>query len=1281
MAANLMNRNLHGKSRWIGMVCILAVGGGLVFRQAAVDQLAPSSVAMHWAITRSVREAPLRFENREGESLEVSLRKCAVSGPDGTRRLINFDPPATMATLRDQLEELGALPVVFAPDGELRLVTRDLYVRFDGDGSSVLAGHPELTVRSRPDFAPGWLILQAPDPLTALKLLPTLRSTSGVATAVLALARQQILRTLPDDPLLPDQWHLKSSGSASPGTDVNVESVWNYGGSNGIRGSGMRIGIVDNGIEQTHPDLVANVDASNGWDWNGGDSNPSPGSGDRHGTACAGTAAARGNNTMGVSGVAPEATLVGLRLIAAPSTDEQEAQAMLWKKNLIQVKSCSWGPSDSGTNLEGPGPLTLAALQSAVTTGREGRGTVIVWAVGNGQSNGDNSNYDGYANAIQTIAAAAIDSSGNAANYSEAGANLIVCAPSSGSAGALGITTSDLTGSAGYNTASSLGGGDYTRDFGGTSASAPMVAGVAALMLEKNPQLGWRDVQEILIRSATQIRPSDSGWTFNGAGLHFHHRFGAGLVNASEAVALASGWQPLPSQKNISQSTAAPAAIPENSAAGVSISFPMASTNLRVEHVTLTADISHTSRGNLEVILTSPAGTVSRLAEVHNDTNDNFPTWTFSTVRNWGESADGEWILKIADRSSNGNSAGGNLVSATLKIFGSNIISENPPPSVAIVSPASGEVFGPGSTVAVSVSAGDLTAVGSAGEIVEIVLKNHGVPLDSRVSPPYDFQIELADGTHELVACATDSEGAASCSAPVVIHLENRPPAIDAVTLNAIGEAYADRDLRVLTVSAADPDGQAPVISYQWQSSTDGLTWQDAPGETSAILTASASAAGRLFRCKVGCSDGVLSGSPFVSQPVNLHVRPGNLVQSGQFYSYSSGLVLAGTPFTPVRQAILHEFSQGPSGGNSEWVEILLLKQTDLRYWDLSDTTNQLVFNNAIEWNAIPAGTLVVVYNGNTLKDPTLPADDMDPSDGRMVVSSTNPVFFATAFDTWIPLSNNGDSISLNNASSVRVHSLSYGSGTSPGLNLAAVGSGTAALFAGDTESAADDANSWQTTPAAGAVTPGAANGAVNGAFVSSLRSANPVIPARFRLAPASTLPAGLTLDTLTGKLSGTVTAAPGNYEIRLQRTNGIGGLVNQAFVLSVGAVGGYDAWIAGFPGLPDPLPDGDPEDDGIANLVEYAAGTSPVNKDSPLVFGSASYAISLQYRQSKLHSDVDLVPEWSPISGEGAVWDSAGIEIEDLGGNENFRTLRAKLAIDPSTPRRFLRLRASRVP
>ena len=1002
----------------------------------------------------------------EGADYTMALDEAMLRAADGTESLIRLEPPATRKTLKQRLAGLAAehnasaWPVVYPADrprdeAHRRLVTPDLRIRLAQSEAAAFAQRHQLVVKDLPDYAPGWAVLAAADPFEALAAMERLRA-AGFATADVLLAAQRQKRVMPNDSLINNQWHLKNTNNTR--THINVENAWNYGGS-GVKGAGIRIGIVDDGLQTDHPDLVANVDTLNDRDWNGNDSDPKPGVGDDHGTACAGNAAARGNNSLGVSGSAPEATLVGMRLIGASVTDAQEAEAMAWKNDIIHLKSNSWGPNDTATILEAPGALTKAAMQTAVTTGRGGKGTILFWAGGNGGDIGDNSNYDGYANSIHTIAIGATDSAGNRAYYSEPGANLVVCAPSSGATGTLDITTTDRTGTAGYNTSS---GGDYANDFGGTSSATPTAAGVAALMLEKNPNLGWRDVQEILIRSAFRVKPTDADWTTNSAGFWFNHNFGAGLIDATAAVNLAAGWANLgPQTSDASTQSALTIAIPDNNATGITRSFNLSTSNLRVEHVTVRLSASHTYRGNLEIILTSPSGMSSRLAEKHSDSNDNISNWTYSSVRHWGEISTGTWTLRIADRSASGT---GSLTAVELVVYGTTAAPVNTPPLVRITSPSNAAVFSPGTTVQVAVDASDLDIAGNPGSITQVELLQNDIVVGTDDNAPYEFAISPANGNHTLVARATDSEDAVGVSASVIINVFNQPPVITAAALSAGSQAFADEGLSVLEVLASDSESTPLTTSYQWQASSDGRIYQDVAGANSATLTAAPELAGKLWRCVVAVSDGETTSAPFTTTACNVIHRPPATADIGTALNYNSGLVLRGGGSVPGRPAIIHELSQGPVGGSAEWIEILVLQTTSLAYWDIQDSGGtMLIFRDSPLWDDIPAGTLIVIYNSAS-KDPLLPADDLDPTDGRMIIASNNSTYFDTASGSWPSLSNTGDSIYLSDADSIVIHQLAYGTSTAATPNIGSAGSGAAAYFNGTNDDQANLVANWTVT-------------------------------------------------------------------------------------------------------------------------------------------------------------------------------------------------------------------------
>jgi subtilisin-like proprotein convertase family protein len=518
--------------------------------------------------------------------------------------------------------------------------------------------------------------------------LGTAQRPRSVVAAYPLVAREQAKRLIPNDPLFANQWHLLNTGQGggTGGEDANVTGVWEA-----YLGTGVLIAIVDDGLQRTHPDLAARYVAAASYDFNGNDPDPTPVGNDAHGTAAAGVAAGSGNNSLGISGAAPGASLAGLRLIATAVTDAQKASALTYALADIDIYNNSWGPSDTGQQLVGPGPLTLAALERGITQGRDGRGAIYVWSAGNGLQANDNVNYDGYANSRYTIAVTAIDNFGQQAPYAEPGAPILVAAHSDG--GSRGITTTDLVGTAGYNTASSGAGGDYTNTFGGTSSSAPLVSGVVALMLEANPQLTWRDVQHVLIDSARRNDPSDADWTQNGSGRWVNHKYGYGAVDAEAAVALAETWMTVAPEVAASSGTRfVSQPIPDNNATGITSTFTM-SADLTTEWVEVTFAATHPYRGDLEVVLTSPSGTQSVLAEPRGDSGADYTSWTFTSARHWGESSAGDWTLTVRDRSA---ADVGSWTSWSLDVYGTEpVVAE--PPTLAITTDTVGPVLADGS--------------------------------------------------------------------------------------------------------------------------------------------------------------------------------------------------------------------------------------------------------------------------------------------------------------------------------------------------------------------------------------------------------------------------------------------------------------------------------------------------------------------------------------------------------------------------------------------------------
>jgi subtilisin-like proprotein convertase family protein len=509
---------------------------------------------------------------------------------------------------------------------------------------------------------PNTYVLMFPGSVTGAQASDRLAKLAGLSFSYPLIARQQQSRFIPNDPLFNQEWHLRNTGQrgGTPGADVNVTPAWDIN-----QGFGVTVGVVDDGVQYTHPDLSANYDSADSFDFDDNDSNPSPNlSRDDHGTRVAGVIAARGNNGIGVSGAAPQAKFAALRLTDRDTVDQEEAAALAYHRDKIAIYSNSWGPEDEGTRLEGPGPLTIAAIRDSVLNGRGGKGSVYVWAAGNGLEQNDNTNYDGYANSRYVIAATALDAFGNQAYYAEPGSPILVATYGAGDDP--GITTTDLTGSFGADP------GNYDSNFGGTSASAPLVSGVVALMLGANPNLTWRDVKQILLNTARKNDPIDEDWVRNGAGHWVNHKYGFGSVDAAAAVRAAATWVNLPPETSVTSGTVTVNRdIPDDDMTGVSSSVTI-DRLLKVETVEVVLDLTHPFRGDLRVVLTSPDGTKSVLATPHADGGDGYH-WTFSSTHHWDEIAKGKWTLTVTDERYGDV---GTLSSWKLDLYGTNVTTE-----------------------------------------------------------------------------------------------------------------------------------------------------------------------------------------------------------------------------------------------------------------------------------------------------------------------------------------------------------------------------------------------------------------------------------------------------------------------------------------------------------------------------------------------------------------------------------------------------------------------------
>ena len=464
-----------------------------------------------------------------------------------------------------------------------------------------------------------------------------------------------------NDPLYGCQWHLNNR----EGEDINIEAVW----TEGVTGLGINVAVVDDGMDYLHEDLKENVDKTRNHDYTG--------KGDiyhpywHHGTNVAGIISARDNGT-GVRGVAPRTTVYGYNFLVEP-TYMNEADAMARNRDVTAVSNNSWGPLDHPGIGFAP-RIWEVAVDGGIREGYGGKGVFYAWAAGNGHLEGDEANLDEYANYYGVTAICAVDDDDTKSGYSETGANLWVCAPSSG--GNRGIVTTENS-------------DRYYAHFGGTSAATPIVAGVAALMREANQDLTWRDLKLILAASARKNDLSNPGWEVgahkygaesNTDRYYFNHEYGFGMVDAKAAVDLARGWvSPLPFESSAVESEELNLHVPDALASGDSTtaeSTLLVNTNIGfVEFVEINVTLNHDSFRDLGIELVSPTGTVSRLVGPFDTLNDDpyidfVPVQgkvRFGSARHLGEDPNGEWKLRITDHIP---SMSGELTSWSVTFYG-----------------------------------------------------------------------------------------------------------------------------------------------------------------------------------------------------------------------------------------------------------------------------------------------------------------------------------------------------------------------------------------------------------------------------------------------------------------------------------------------------------------------------------------------------------------------------------------------------------------------------------
>ncbi|KAI5798826.1 peptidase S8/S53 domain-containing protein [Geopyxis carbonaria] len=542
-----------------------------------------------------------------------------------------------------------------APDADPTLFVQHFDLEYEGilgelddhhlfsrprENSDVIGEYLQKKSRKRDDLG-GMILFSEKQRVKTLhkRVPPHERQATGFSSTIKEASqrRNDMAKTLNiQDPSFKDQWHLFNV--EEPGHDLNLTGVW----LNGITGHNSTVAVVDDGLDMDSPDLKDNYFAAGSYDFNDPGPDPKPRlDDDAHGTRCAGEIAAVKNDVCGV-GVAWDAKVAGIRMLSKQISDADEAIALNYGFQDNQIYSCSWGPADDGRSMEAPGILIRKAMIKGIQEGRQGLGSVFVFASGNGAASEDNCNFDGYTNSIYSITVGAIDRKDAHPYYSELCSAQMVVTYSSGAGSS--IHTTDIK--------NRCNGGH-----GGTSAAAPLAAGVYALVLSVRPDLSWRDMQYLTLQTAVPVDLEDDDWDTTVIGKKFNHKYGYGKLDAYAIVEAAKDFESVKPQAWFHSPTLTlKKAIPEGDK-GLKTQIAITKEQLedanfeRVEHVTVKMNAKHGRRGDMSVDLISPKGIVSHIATArsNDDSPAGYRNWEFMTVKHWGEDGVGSWTIVIRD--------------------------------------------------------------------------------------------------------------------------------------------------------------------------------------------------------------------------------------------------------------------------------------------------------------------------------------------------------------------------------------------------------------------------------------------------------------------------------------------------------------------------------------------------------------------------------------------------------------------------------------------------------
>jgi subtilisin family serine protease/subtilisin-like proprotein convertase family protein len=553
-----------------------------------------------------------------------------------------------------------------------------------------------------------------------LKVANDLAAREGVASCAPQLLLPMVRQ---DAALFREQWYLTGNLLGSPevasGADVRAPEAWSMTTGN----PDIVVAVIDDGFDLGHPSFAATRLHPDGIDFEDNDPRPLPVDDDYHGTPVA-SIAVGGHGTAAMKGIAPNCTFLPVRIGFGPGSRPIDLlEVFRYVSQRADVVNCSFGFPPSSFDRMSPA-FRRALTQLTETGGRRGKGLVIVFAAANDDAPtllpaNQNINgvlftsgggisaipagqpvFSGYPMTPGVVVVAAMSSLKRKSGYSSWGQHITVAAPSNnlhyipafvppGSDPRRDRFVAHYRGLGQIASVNRPGQGApfspiarfdnpatpnlqenvYTREFGGTSGAAPVVAGIAALILSVNPNLTAAEVKQILMETADRdldpaLDLADDPNVQGLSGAFVGERslfFGSGKVNAFHAVRRAQALNPAPSDDPPAATRffgeQRPAlAIPDRNPQGVSSSLTCTLVG-RLGDIKVAIDITHTYRGDLRVALISPEGFIAELHKVDRSENAQNLIATFAPANqpdlaNWvrgGVAVNGRWTLSVSD--------------------------------------------------------------------------------------------------------------------------------------------------------------------------------------------------------------------------------------------------------------------------------------------------------------------------------------------------------------------------------------------------------------------------------------------------------------------------------------------------------------------------------------------------------------------------------------------------------------------------------------------------------